>query len=216
MKFGGDVVPFCAQIKTQYSVATLISADSDCMSAALQQSMSIMPFMLHSLSPKGSGTPASAPPASTSNSMRDVSRFFIVTSTLLNNPPRRLGFQSITFSFSVSNGHASASLRSFQRSSNCSWEILRCTCVESHKGHRAIQFASPVSGWHGVADISIFKIHCGVNHSKWRASVRWHTFGGLFVSSPPHIEPPLPTPSARTVSRSRKASCEAAPVMLEA
>jgi hypothetical protein len=45
--------------------------------------MSIMPPMLHSLSPKCSGTPANAPAASTSKRSRDVSCFRKVTVTLL-------------------------------------------------------------------------------------------------------------------------------------
>jgi len=80
---GGEVVPFCAQLSAHKSSASAIFVVSVCRSAALQQSMSIMPPMLHSLSPKCSGTPANAPAASTSKRSRDVSCFRKVTVTLL-------------------------------------------------------------------------------------------------------------------------------------
>src|SRR6266498_1922475 len=53
------------------------------MSAALQQSMSIILLMLHSPSPKRRGIPANVPPASTSKRTRDAIRFFMSVGTLL-------------------------------------------------------------------------------------------------------------------------------------
>jgi hypothetical protein len=53
-------------------------------SIALQHSISMLP-MLHWLSPKLIGTPANAPPTSTSRRNKDASRDFIATVTLLKN-----------------------------------------------------------------------------------------------------------------------------------
>jgi len=72
---GGEVVPFCAQFSAHKRSAPAILGVSVCPSAALQQSISIMPPMLHSFSPKCSGTPAHALPASTSRRNNDESRF---------------------------------------------------------------------------------------------------------------------------------------------
>jgi hypothetical protein len=81
---GGEVVPFCAQLSAQYNFASATLGVSFCRSAALQQSISIMPPMLHSLSPKCSGTPAKALPASTSKRNKDANRF-ICMGTLLKS-----------------------------------------------------------------------------------------------------------------------------------
>ena len=78
----GKVVPFCAQLRAHKSSASAILVVSFCRSAALQQSISIIPSMPHSLSPKGRGTPANAPPASTSKTNKDASRFFIFDRSL--------------------------------------------------------------------------------------------------------------------------------------
>ena len=78
--FGGDVVPFCAQLSAQHNFASATLGVSFCRRATLQQSISIMPSMLHSLSPKCSGTPAKALPARISRSNKDTRRFInIVT-----------------------------------------------------------------------------------------------------------------------------------------
>src|SRR5438128_5832637 len=82
---GGEVVPFCAQLSAQHNFASATSGVSSCRSAALQQSMSIMPPMLHSLSPKCRGTPANALPKSTSKRNKDASRFFMLWVTLFEN-----------------------------------------------------------------------------------------------------------------------------------
>jgi hypothetical protein len=80
----GEVVPFCAQLSAHKSSPPVSLVVSVCRSAALQQSISIMPLMLHSFSPNCSGTPAKALPASTSKSNKDASRF-ICTGTLLES-----------------------------------------------------------------------------------------------------------------------------------
>jgi len=80
---GGDVVPFWAQLKTQQSLASATSGVSSLRSAAAQQSMSIIPCMPQSLWPAGKGTPAKAPPNSTSRRNRDAIRVFIPTALYL-------------------------------------------------------------------------------------------------------------------------------------
>lgn len=79
---GGEVVPFCAQLSAHKSSAPAILVVSVCRSAALQQSISIIPPMLHSFSPKCSGTPAHALPARASKRKRDASRFFMFNGRL--------------------------------------------------------------------------------------------------------------------------------------
>lgn len=74
MLLGGDVVPFCAQLSAQHNLASATSGVTSTSIAFWQQSMSIMP---QSLSPKRTGTPASALPKSITNRNRDVSRVFI-------------------------------------------------------------------------------------------------------------------------------------------
>lgn len=94
--FVGEVVPFCAQLSAHKSSAPVSLVVSVCPSAALQQSISIMPTMLHSFSPKCSGTPAHALPASASKRNKDESRFiwigtlFDSVSELTSSSPARL------------------------------------------------------------------------------------------------------------------------------
>ena len=83
--FGGEVVPSLAQLSTQQSLASATSGLDSCISAASQQSISIMPSMLHSASPKCMGIPAKVLPASTSKRNTDASRAFMCRSTLLKN-----------------------------------------------------------------------------------------------------------------------------------
>jgi len=78
----GKVVPFCAQLRAHKSSASAILVVSFCRSAALQQSISIIPPMLHSFSPKCSGTPANALPARTSKRKREARRFFMFNGRL--------------------------------------------------------------------------------------------------------------------------------------
>ena len=69
--FGGEAVPFFAQINAQNNFASATWGVSFCRSAVLQQSISSsMPSMLHSLSPKGRGTPAKALPANPTKGLR--------------------------------------------------------------------------------------------------------------------------------------------------
>jgi len=79
---GGEVVPFCAQFSAHKRSAPAILGVSVCPSAALQQSISIMPPMLHSFSPKCSGTPAHALLARTSKRKKGASRFFMFNGLL--------------------------------------------------------------------------------------------------------------------------------------
>ena len=79
---GGEVVPFCAQFSAHKRSAPAILGVSVCPSAALQQSISIIPPMLHSFSPKCSGTPANALPARTSKRKKGASRFFMFNGLL--------------------------------------------------------------------------------------------------------------------------------------
>ena len=81
---GGEVVPPCAQFNAQHNFASATSGVCLWSSAALQQSIpSIISCMLHSPSPNLIGTPANAPPASTSKRTKDASRFFISNVTLV-------------------------------------------------------------------------------------------------------------------------------------
>lgn len=70
-----EVEPFVGQSTAQHNLAAAISGLSFAISAALQQS--IMPCMLHSPSPKCSGTPANVLPVSTNKRNKDASRFFM-------------------------------------------------------------------------------------------------------------------------------------------
>jgi len=91
--FGGEVVPSLAQLSTQQSFASATSGLDSCISAASQQSISIMLSMPHSLSPKCKGIPAKVLPVSTSKRNTDASRDFICRSTLLKNGnPSQLSF----------------------------------------------------------------------------------------------------------------------------
>lgn len=78
----GTVVPFFAQSSAQSNSASDTLVLCFCSSAALQQSMSMPPPMLQLLSPKFSGTPATAPPRSTSKRNKDTSRNFIARLTV--------------------------------------------------------------------------------------------------------------------------------------
>src|SRR5205085_3397038 len=102
----GGVDPSCEQFTAQHSRAAAEPAASAFMSAALQQSISIMPSMLHSLSPKCSGGPAKALPASTSKRIKDARRFFMFPNTLRKsrNQSQDLNpsFREVTFSESLS------------------------------------------------------------------------------------------------------------------
>jgi hypothetical protein len=81
----GNVVPFCAQLSTHNNSSSWVNFARLCSnSIALQHSISMLP-MLHWLSPKLIGTPANAPPTSTSKRNKDASRDFISTITLLKN-----------------------------------------------------------------------------------------------------------------------------------
>ncbi|HEY8225392.1 MAG TPA: hypothetical protein VIG25_08960 [Pyrinomonadaceae bacterium] len=71
----GEVEPFVGQATAQQSLAAATSGLSFAIRAVLQQS--IMPCMLHSLSPKCRGTPAKVVPTSTSKRNKDASRFFM-------------------------------------------------------------------------------------------------------------------------------------------
>lgn len=88
----GKVVPFCAQLSAHKSSASVILVVSFCRSAALQQSISIIPPMLHSFSPKCSGTPANALPASTSKRNKDANRFISI-GTLVKSANQSQPFQ---------------------------------------------------------------------------------------------------------------------------
>ena len=89
----GKVVPFWAQLSAHSnSPSELVLCF--CSSAALQQSMSIIPPMLQLLSPKRSGTPANAPPKSTSRRNKDASRFFTTNGTLLKTINRSQRFRA--------------------------------------------------------------------------------------------------------------------------
>lgn len=83
--FGGEVVPLCAQFSAQHSFASATSGVISWSIAFLQQSMSIMLLMSQSFPPNVSGTPANAPPKSTSKRTRDASRFFIRGSLYCNS-----------------------------------------------------------------------------------------------------------------------------------
>lgn len=87
--FDGAVEPFCKQLSAQHSRAASTSGVSFCMSAALQQSIPSIGWpMLHDCSPKCRGTPANAPPDSTSKRIKDASRFLKVVVTLLKSRNR--------------------------------------------------------------------------------------------------------------------------------
>jgi len=78
----GSVVPFCAQLIAHNNSSSAVSFALCCSSSiALQHSISMLP-MRQWPSPKLRGTPANAPPKSTSKRIRDASRCFIVTATL--------------------------------------------------------------------------------------------------------------------------------------
>lgn len=89
----GKVVPFWAQLSAHSNSASELVLFF-CSSAALQQSMSIIPPMLQLLSPKWSGTPANAPPKSTSRRNKDASRFFTTNVTLLKTINKSQRFRS--------------------------------------------------------------------------------------------------------------------------
>lgn len=120
---GGEVVPFCAQLSAHKSSAPVILVVSVCRSAALQQSISITLPMLHSFSPKCSGTPAKVLPASTSKRNKDESRFICigtlfesVISVNLSNVLRACGrFWTQAFGKSLGNGRAVVSVRFLAR-----------------------------------------------------------------------------------------------------
>lgn len=90
----GKVVPFCAQLSAHSNSASETLVLCFCSSAALQQSMSIIPPMLQLLSPNRRGTPANAPPKSTSKRIKDVSRFFTTNATLLKTISESQHFES--------------------------------------------------------------------------------------------------------------------------
>src|SRR5581483_5824123 len=78
----GNVVPFCAQLSRHSNSSSLVNFVRLCSkSIALQHSMSMLP-MLHWFSPKLIGTPANAPPKSTSKRTNDARRCFIAKTTL--------------------------------------------------------------------------------------------------------------------------------------
>ena len=74
------MLPFLAQARAHSNSAVAETFGLlFCLSIALQQGMFAMPLMLHWFSPKPSGTPANAPPKSTSKRNNDASRFFTFT-----------------------------------------------------------------------------------------------------------------------------------------
>ena len=100
--FAGSVLPFCAQLSAHSNSSSPIFGFSFCSRAALQQSMSIMPPMLQWFSPKFSGTPANAPPKSTSKRTKDPSRFVISTGTLVKTTNKSQHFNSAYYSKTIS------------------------------------------------------------------------------------------------------------------
>lgn len=73
----GNVLPLFAHARAHHNCAAEAFGRFFCFSIALQQCMFAMPFMLHWFSLKPSGTPANAPPKSTSKRNTDASRCFI-------------------------------------------------------------------------------------------------------------------------------------------
>lgn len=83
----GNVLPLLAQASAHSTCAAEETFDRFfCFSIALQQRMFAMPLMLQWFSPpKLSGTPAKAPPNSTSKRNKDASRDFMATGNVRNN-----------------------------------------------------------------------------------------------------------------------------------
>lgn len=93
----GSVVPFFAQANAHSKCAAETLGRFFCRSMALQQFIFAMPLMLHWLSPKFIGTPATAPPKSTSKRNKDASRDFIASRNVRNNftECQELGLRSL-------------------------------------------------------------------------------------------------------------------------
>ncbi|MGQ0760832.1 MAG: hypothetical protein ACT4OT_02260 [Acidobacteriota bacterium] len=73
----GNVLPFFAHARAHNNCAVETFGPFFRRSIALQHCMLPMPLMLHWFSLKPSGTPANAPPQSTSKRTKDASRCFI-------------------------------------------------------------------------------------------------------------------------------------------